>query len=392
MLMKQKYLLACALSTITMFFNGCSHKKNLPTAVLNEQKNPPQNTQPPTNASKEPKAVSQPPIAPNQSFDITTQKGFLGKSVNPQEEIKKTMEHASKNFARNASEFNQYKDLTFFVQNVSGSTLFVANFAYIKPRRFNRWRWRKSAVQEIKSQEKISMSIRTLDDYKDSKEIFGALGVFPNKPEAETATYELMKDENKLDLDSITALAGKTVIIGVERYGLRQPFYDYDFVENNEYTKKNASGGEQELDFFVQNKTGRPVFITGFIYSKKAKGKWTASEDDKDDMSVWRFYKTKVLRLENNQTGYVDVDTIIPKRDRNYVRGYLGVFDENHEEEAHNKTFELLSDQEKITIGSLNRRHGSTIILEVERYGVSNDVIDFTVKPIRWIDFTKIVH
>lgn len=392
MLMKKKYLLAYTLSMITMFFGGCSHKKNIPIVQPAEQKNPTQTNQPTAQLSNGQKAVIQTSPPPTQSFDITTQGGFLGKSANPKEKSKKTIEHAAKNFEKNASEFNKYKDLTFFVQNVSGASLFVTNFAYIKPRRFNRWRWRKSEVKEIKPSEKISMSVRTLDDYKDSQEIFGALAVFPNKPEAENATYELLRDENKLDLDSITALEGKTVIIGVERYGLREPFYDYDFVDNKESSKKNASGGEEQLDFFVQNKTGKTVFVTGFIYSKKAKGQWIAAEDAKDDMSVWRFYKTKVLRLENDQTGYVDVDSIIPQRDRNYVRGYLGVFDENHEEDAHNKTFELLSDQEKITLGPLNRRHGSTITLEVERYGVSNDVIDFTVKPIKWIDFTKIVH
>lgn len=388
--MKKIYLSACLLSVLVLCFDGCSRKKPIlpgQQPIVAAKATPPGK---PATA-----AQPTPPIAPAttpQSFDITTQAGFLGKSVDPKAQSKKLMQHAAKNFDKNAAAFNKYQDITFFVQNVSGSSLFVANFAYIKPRRFNRWRWRKSDVKEIKPSEKIPMSVRTLDDYKDTKHIFGALAVFPNRPEAETATYELLRDENKLDLDSIAALAGKTVVVGVERYGFREPFYDYDFVDSKEDPKKTAQGIEHELDFFVQNKTGRQVFVTGFIYSKKAKGKWIAAEDAKDDMSVWRFYKTKVLRLEKDQTGYIDVDSIIPKRDRNYVRGYLGVFDANHEEEAHNKTFELLSDQEKITLGPLSRRQGTTIILEVERYGVANDVIDFTVKPIKWIDFTKIVH
>ena len=330
-----------------------------------------------------PTPAATPSTPPPLVGDITTQAGFLGKSKNMAQQAAGVV---SKINAQDKQ--TPITNLSFQIHNVSGTTLYATCFAYVRPRRFNRWRWRKSDVKEIKAGEKTTINVRTLDDAKDKKHVFGALAVFPNKLEAESATYELLRDENKLDLDILHDIQDQTVVIGIERYGFREPFYDYDFVDE----KKKGATSQAELDFFVQNQTGRTVLVTGFIYTKKAKGRWIAAEDEKDDMSVWRFYKTKVLRLEAGQTGYIDVDSVIPKRDRTYVRGYLGVFGENQEDEAHNKTYELLSDQEKINLGPLSSRQGRTIILEVERYGVANDIIDFTVKPIKWIDFTKIVH
>lgn len=385
--MKYSIFKACFLLFTALFLHSCSFQKTTPPAG----KQVTLQTPPPSTPQQQPAApLSVAPVAPPPSgtIDISTRPGFLGKSTDPAKEAQALISDLSKKVATGTDLINRYRDLTFFVHNVSGTTLYVSCFSYLKLHRFNRWRWRKSEVKEIKPGEKISCVTRILEDPKDFGNIFGALAVFSQRQDAEAATYELLRDENKLDLDLLIDIENKTVVVGVERYGFREPFFDYDFVKD----KETPTDLQTELSFFVQNQTGRPVFITGFIYSKKAKGRWIAAVEDKDDMSVWRFYKTKVLRLENGQTGFVDVDSIIPQRDRSYVRGYLGIFDEDHEKDAHNKTYELLSEQEKINLGPLTSRQGRTIILEVERYGVANDVIDFTVKPIRWIDFTKIVR
>lgn len=371
------------LISLTLLFYGCAGKKNTNTLAIPTQSAALAMPMLPSTSSPEPATSPKP-----GSIDITTKAGFLGKVVDSPANDKAILAEINKDFDKKVATTNKYYDFKFDLHNVSGVSLYTTCFAYIKPRHFNRWRWRKTEVKEVKPGATIPISMRVLDDHEDKLHIFGALGVFSNRTEAEESTYELLRDENKLDLDLLSGIENKTIVVGIERYGFHEPFYDYDFVEKQ--AKKD--GAATELDFFVQNQTGRTIFITGFIYSKKAKGRWIAAEDEKDDMSVWRFYKTKVLRLEQGQTGYIDIDSIIPKRDRSFVRGYLGIFDEDHENDAHSKTFELLSDAEKINLGLLTRRQGRTIILEVERYGVANDIIDFTVKPIRWIDFKKIVR
>jgi hypothetical protein len=372
-----------SLISLTLLLYGCGGKKNTNTPVSPLQASTLAMPMLPTTSTSEPTAQPQ-----ALSIGITTKPGFLGKPVNNPENDKAILATFNKDFEKKVAAANKYYDFKFDLHNVSGVSLYTTCFAYVKPGDFNRWRWRKTEVKEVKPGATIPISMRILDDHQDKFHVFGALGVFSNRIEAEESTYELLPDENKLDLDLLSEIEKKTIVVGIERYGFREPFYDYDFVEKQ--AKEN--GATSELDFFVQNQTGRTTFVTGFIYSKKAKGRWIAAEDEKDDMSVWRFYKTKVLRLEQGQTGYIDIDSIIPKRDRSFVRGYLGVFDEDHENDAHSKTFELLSDAEKINLGLLTRREGRTIILEVERYGVANDVINFTVKPIRWIDFKKIVR
>lgn len=408
--MKKLLLIYCYTFSLVFLLPGCSIKKQ-PQRIVNpsqtpvQNKNSNENQSAPTIASATQATTTQSSSSPAaaaaiQSFspqkksvavqsnikDVTTQPGFLGKK---DEKAKATtIAKFAQELDKNPGHTTTYHHIKFDIQNVSGSKLYTTCFAYVKPRRFNRWRWKKTDIKEIKPNETISIDLRVLKDEKDLKHIFGALGVFTNYTEAEESTYELLHDENKLDLDVLSDLQNKRVVIGIERYGLREPFYDYDFIDPASNKSVTAS---TDLDFFVQNQTGNTVFVTGFIYTKKAKSRWIAAEDEKDDMSVWRYYKTKVLKLEQGQTGYIEVDNVVPKRDRTFVRGYLGVFNAENEDAAHRKTFELLAEKEKLNLGLLIERRGRTIILEVERYGVANDIIDYTVKPIKWIDFTKII-
>lgn len=319
--------------------------------------------------------------AQTKPTDSETQPGFLGKIFNIAQEAQTVVTPQSV-----INTPSNFQELPFYVKNVSGSTLYVTCFAYIKPRVFQHWRWRKSIVKELKPGEEKLIKIKILNDEIDKPSIFGFLGVFTSQQEAEESTYELLRDENKLDLDQLAFIENKTVIIGVEKYGIREPFYDYDFIDTTK-----VADPELHLDFFVKNETGKTTFLTCFVYLKKAKGDWIPAAEGKDDMSSWRFYKTKVIRLANGQVGYINVDNIVSKRDWGMARGYLAIFDEAHEQDAHNKTYELLSAQEKISLGLLSSHQGKTVILDVESYGVANDVINFTIKPIRWIDFGKII-
>jgi hypothetical protein len=281
------------------------------------------------------------------------------------------------------------ESLDFEVQNQTGKTIYITCFSYIKKRMFGPWRWDKSKIYELKTNEAVFVAIDEIEDIQDRKNIFGYLGVFDNKTAAEDSTYELMDDQNKLDLDRLNDLNGKKVTINIERYGQKGEFLDFDFVDKQSLVKRKKIAGE--LDFAVENRTGKPILATCFVYLKKAKAKWLDIKDERDDMEVWRYDKTEIVKIDPGKTEMVDVDTIYEDRDRTNVRGILAVFDEDERDEAEKATYQLIGDSRKLIIGEpLIRLHGKKIAITVEKYGLNNDFIDFVVKPIRKIDFKEV--
>lgn len=277
--------------------------------------------------------------------------------------------------------------LDFEVENDTDKTVYLTCFSYIKKRPLGYWRWDKSRVYEVLPDKSTTIDIDVIPDEQDRLNVYGYLGVFGTKKEADQATFELMDDKNKLDLDLLNNLKGKKVTLNIKRYGFLGDFFDFDFVK-----KSNGQGEKEtpELDFVVENNTGKTILITCFVYQKKAKGTWFAAVDEKDDMEVWRFDKTEVMTLAPGQSKIVDVDTITEKRDREYVRGYLAVYDEDEAEKARNAIFELLPSRRKLHLGTLSLLKKKKIIIEVEEYGIAEDFIDFVIKPVQRIDFTKV--
>lgn len=316
----------------------------------------------------------------------TTQKPLIPLTDEPQ---KSNQDDATKQFAkRNNSvvSLTNPKELDFEVTNLTGKTLYVTCFAYQRKSYFRNWRWDKSPVYEIESGKSAIVDIDTIPDESDRKNTYGYLGVFPTRQEAEDATVELTHDRQKLDLDVLYKLKGKRVTIEIERYGVKGEFLEYDFVDKNPTSqKKNVKG----FQFAVENNSGRPVFVTCFVYQKKAKGAWIGSTEDKDDMAIWRFDKTNVIRLEPYSTGIINTDDIMTQRDRSYLRGYLGVFTETEEELANKATFELLEPRHKLNIGVISEINNKKIMIDVEEYGIQEDFFDFVIKPTSKIDFTK---
>lgn len=282
-------------------------------------------------------------------------------------------------------------ELDFEVENLTGKTIYIACFAYMRKRIHSRWRWGKSPVYKVKNKQSVIIDVAAIEDKNDRKNVFGALGVFETHREAQDATYELTHDKNKLDLDRIADLKGKKVTIETERYGFKDPFLDYDFVDSRKELTR-IKGKTPELDFLVVNNTKKTIYICSFVYMKKAKSSWIAAIDEKDDMSTWRFDKTPVLKVKHGQTAYIDVDTIIPKRDRTNVLGYLGIFNKDEKLLAHKATYELLNSNQKIQLGNLFRLKNKKIILEIEQYGIKGDIIDYVVKPVRQIDWKRAIR
>jgi len=281
---------------------------------------------------------------------------------------------------------NQSKSIDFEVENKTGKTIYVTCFSYVKRRDFSRWKWEKSDVYCIEDNAHAIIGLEKIDDEQDRKNVLGYLAVCNTAQEAQDTTYELLKEEQQIDLDEISKLHGKKVVITVEKYGMKGEFLEYDFIDKTD--KKKAS---PSVDFPVENKTGKPLFVTCFIYEKKAKGRWLVAVEDKDDVAIWRYEKTNVVKIMPNEQKMIHVDTIMVKRDRDALEGYLAIFDEDEEQLAQDSIYELLESSRKLSLGLLYRLENKKVVLDIEKYGVSGDFIDFTIKPVSKIDFTKIL-
>ncbi len=296
--------------------------------------------------------------------DIIKQK----KEIKAETPEKKKAKHVNKILTEKARK----AELDFSVKNLTGHTIYVVCFSYIKKRNFTRWRWDKSDTYKLENNEEAIIDVDTIPDEQDRKNIYGYLGVFETRKEADESIYELLSEEQKIPLDLLYKLKDQKVLLNVEKYGFKGEVLDFEFVPT-----KDGIPQYPELDFLVENNTGKTIFLTCFVYQIK------------DDMPVWKYDKTPVLKLEDGKTAIVDIDTISEKYNRVYMRGFLGVFPEDEEEKARKITYELLESKNKLSIGRLAALKGKKIILNVERYGVVGDFIDFSVHKIQRIDFTK---
>ncbi len=279
-------------------------------------------------------------------------------------------------------------ELDFDVENKTGKTLFVASFSYQRRRNFERWRWIKSPVYEIAPYQTVTIDVDTIPEKLDRTFVFGYLGIFSTKGEADDAVFELLKDKQKLDLDQLINLKGKKVTLLIENYGMKGEVLDYDFVCKKELPAGSLSNSD--LVFAVENKTGKIIFVTCFVYQKNAKGSWIGATEEKDDMTPWHYNKTSILRLDPDQIGEINAATIITMRDKSYVRGELAIFDQSQEKEAYASTYELLPRDCKLSLGPLTKLAGKKIVLDVENYGIMQDYFNYTIKPVKRINFQNV--
>lgn len=277
--------------------------------------------------------------------------------------------------ARNANPPKDTEPCTLSIQvkNITSQTLYATCFSYLKKEAVPRWRWYKTNVYELIPGREVTMPLETFSDKRAVPDAYGVLGVFTSWDEAASAIYELTPDENKIDLDRLSKLNNKTILLGVEQYGIVGDIFDYSFIPNELESHTNVP----ELDFTVQNATGKPLLVTAFIYQKK------------DDMPIWRYDKSPVIRIEPGESGLIDVDTITNPYDRKYTRGYIAVFNANEEEIAHNATFQLLKPTQLLSVGLLSALRDRKVVLKNQKYGIMGDVIDFTIKKPRKIRFSK---
>lgn len=259
---------------------------------------------------------------------------------------------------------NKY-ELDFKVKNKTGKTIYVVCFSYINKRSFNRWRWDKSPIYKIENNKEIIIDIDTINDDEYRKNTYGTLGIFNNLEKAKRSTYELLKEKYKLDLDKLHKLKNKTVKINIRKYGFKG--------KTLELKIDHDTNNYNELDFLVENKTGKNLWICSFIYQKK------------NDMPIWNFAKTSIKLVKNNKSVIIDVDTFTNKYNKVFMLGFLAVFDEKQKKEIEQITYELLKPENKIGLGRLASLRNKKIVLKIEQYGLKNDFLDISIKPTRKI-------
>jgi len=258
---------------------------------------------------------------------------------------------------------NKHSELAFVVKNISNKTLYVTCFSYIKKKMLEHWRWDKSEIYKIEPNEDTMINIDTITIKYDRESIYGSLAIFEDEEEATNSTYELLKEQNRIDLPRLYKLKNNIVQIGTEKYGFHGDIFYLDIDREKPIVSKAIS-----LNFDVENQTSNNLYICCFLYQRK------------NDMPIWQFDKTDVKLLPNNEKITININKFKNELVRKDIIAYLGVFNENNSEEAEKATYELLKPENKFALGELTKIKNKTVNLEKEKYGQSGTFIDFSIK------------
>ena len=282
------------------------------------------------------------------------------------EYCKKLSGKPAKSPTNNSSE-SEEATLSFSVKNATRQTLFVTCFAYLQKHSYSSWRWDKSAVYQLKPNQERLIEIDKTFSKEVAENIYGYLAVFNTQEEAEEATYELLDDAKKLDLDLLHKIGQNVVTIEVEKYGVEEQIFDYHLTGR----QIEQLGYQPELDFFVENKTGKTIHITCFVYEQ---------QEDSVDTAVWKYVKTPVQTLDAGEMGIIDIASIKDSYNVLYTRGSLGIFEEDEEELANKATFQLIPEKKIVKLDRLSALRGKKVVLNVEKYGSSGEFLDYVIK------------
>lgn len=254
------------------------------------------------------------------------------------------------------------------IQNVTGKTIYVACFSYIKRHtKADRWRWDKSKIYMLKENESTTIKLDPIVNKDNRENIYGYLAVFDKEKDAINSTYELLEETKKLDLDRIYLLKNKTVKIGIEKYGFKGDLLSTNISETKKSKLPKSNKPVPELDFYIKNRTGKKIYVVGFIYQKKV------------DSDVWYYDKTDTYQINDKETILMDIDTLNDKYNRVFARGFLGVFNENQKEEAQKSTYETLPAGNKLALGTIAPLKGRVVVVQVEKYGMIDNFLEFAI-------------
>ncbi|KKP24717.1 MAG: hypothetical protein SZ59_C0001G0035 [candidate division TM6 bacterium GW2011_GWF2_28_16] len=296
------------------------------------------------------------------------QKDISPDSLDYQSILLKKEELSSTGISKIQKQAQENRILEINIQNITGKAIYVACFSYIKRHtKADRWRWDKSKIYMLNANESTTIKLDTIVNKENRENIYGYLAVFDKEKDAINSTYELLEETKKLDLDRIYLLKNKTVKIGIEKYGFKGNLLSTKITEKIISGKIKPSKPIPELDFYIKNRTGKKIYIAGFIYQKQI------------DTDVWYYDKTDIYEINDKETILMDIDTINDKYNRVFARGFLGVFNENQKEEAEKSTYETLPTNNKLALGTIAPLKGRVVVVQVEKYGMIDNFLEFAI-------------
>lgn len=254
--------------------------------------------------------------------------------------------------------------ISFGVTNTLGRTVYVVPFAHIKRFTTDPWHWYKAPILVLEHGQTAQADLGTVPSLDDLTTVFGELRICATQKDAEDATFQLVGSSKSLDLDLLSVLNGKTVVLHSSQYGVEGERLTY------EVTPSRWKEALPPLDFPVLNSTNEKIFVTSFFYGK---------EQDADDFVPWRFSKSGVYELEPGKGTVIKVEIIKDPYDWGNVRGFLGVFKENEAKKAENSTYELLIPRQKIALGPLASLGNKQVVITSQEYG-SESVFNVSTK------------
>lgn len=264
------------------------------------------------------------------------------------------------------------KSLSFRVKNLTPKLIFVTCFYWMKNKPEGPWRWDKTKIYSLNPNEMKFVVLDEIEDERDRKDVYGYLAVFANEEDANKAVIERTEEDKLLALNKVYDLKNKIVSIEIKKYGLIGESLSYQSVATN--------SGHQEskiLNLIVENQSGKDLLICLFVYEQPEK---TFSFD------TWRYDKTEVQLFRAGEVKRINLPPVFDEYRYSYIRGVLGVFDLKDKVIAENTTFELAPAENKLALGVLSVLKGKKIVVGVEKYGIFNNFIDYTIKPAAFLN------
>ncbi len=313
------------------------------------------------------------------------------------------------------------KELDFTVFNDTNETQYIACFYWGSQTDIIYWHWYKTDTYEIKPKSSARIQLPFIRIKRDRDDTYGFLGVFRNKIDADLATWTSVPDNAKIALGKLSRLKSfsdgklseKQVRLIAERYGYMGTVIDFRIEDLTQESKKQDY--QPELDFWVENQTGEPIFITCFVF------------DHHIDHQTWVFEATSIQFMKPNDIKMIDVNSLKDQYDWENVRGYLAIFRTPTAEardtdssdaraafehmqkavkeelasiklRANLATYELTEARERLYLDVLNKIRGKKIVLikretglEIDRLGIEHtSMIEYRIENFTEQDAQKV--
>lgn len=153
-----------------------------------------------------------------------------------------------------------HPSLNFYVENRTGQDLSICCFIYQQPAgrdAVQPWGYTKTEALHLAANQTTSIDVSTITNKYNWDYMRGTLGVWKSKHHelAEKLTYEQTYPKHCVKLGQLSLIAGKKIVLGVERYGIGEEWFDFSVkslnrnpreaskIERNKIFKHNLQQG-----------------------------------------------------------------------------------------------------------------------------------------------------